>query len=150
MAHLNRVMLIGRLTQDPEPTRRLPSGAEVTSFRFAVGRSVKNKQSGQYENDPNPLFIDCEAWGKPDAKRNLSNLVSQHCKRGDQLYIEGRLQFDQWEDKGTGSKRSKHRVAVDNIEFLGGGKGGGGDNGRPVREAVGAGAIGVDEESIPF
>jgi len=131
MATLNKVMLIGRLTDNPEPPRAMPSGGMVIKFRFAVGRSKKNAQGG-WDPDPNPLYIDCEAFSRPDAKRDLVNLIQQFCKKGDSLYIEGRLVFDQWEDKNGGGKRSKHKVVVDNLEFVGskqdgGGGGGGGD-----------------------
>src|SRR6188768_3866971 len=125
-------MLIGRLTDNPEAPRTLPnSGSTVVKFRFAVGRSRKNPQTGQWENDPNPLYIDCEAFSRPDSKRNLPDLISQYAKKGDPLFIEGRLQLDQWEDKNGGGKRSKHKIVVESIEFLssrgeGGGGGGGG------------------------
>lgn len=131
MATLNKVMLIGRLTRDPEAPRSLPNGGTVVKFGFAVGRSKKNQQTGQWENDPNPLFIDCEVFSRPDSKRNLPDLITQYCKKGDSLYIEGRLQLDQWEDKNGGGKRSKHKLVVDNLEFIGGrnseGGGGGGE-----------------------
>jgi single-strand DNA-binding protein len=119
MATLNKVMLIGRLTDNPEPPRTLPnSGSTVVKFRFAVGRNRKNPQTGQWENDPNPLYIDCEAFARPDSRRNLVDLISRFCQKGSQVYIDGRLQLDQWDDKTTGQKRSKHKVVIDNIEFL--------------------------------
>ncbi len=122
MATLNKVQLMGRLTAEPEAPRVLPNGGStVVKFRMAVGRSKKNQQTGQWENDPNPLYIDCEVFAYPDAKRNLCDLVTRYVKRGDQLYVEGRLQLDEWEDKNGGGKRSKHKVVVDAIELLGGG-----------------------------
>src|SRR5262249_59874256 len=139
MATLNKVMLIGRLTDNPEEPRTLPnSGSRVIRFRFAVGRSRKNPQTGQWENDPNPLYIDCEAFSRPDTKRDLVNLIQQYCKKGDPLFIEGRLQLDEWTDKQTNQKRSKHKVVVESVELLGsrntedGGSGGGG---RPMGSA---------------
>jgi single-strand DNA-binding protein len=129
MATLNKVMLIGRLTDNPEAPRSLPSGGTVVKFRFAVGRSRKNPQTGQWENDPNPLYIDCEAFSRPDSKRNLPDLITQYAKKGDPLYIEGRLQLDQWEDKNGGGKRSKHKIVVESLEFLGGRNEGGGGGG---------------------
>ena len=133
MATLNKLMLIGRLTDDPKDAA-LSSGTRVVKFRFAVGRSKKNAQTGQWENDPNPLYIDCEAFHSPAQKRDLVSLIQQYCRKGDSLYIEGRLQLDQWDDKTTGQKRSKHKIVVENIEFLGtkqgeGGGGGGGGGG---------------------
>ncbi len=142
MATLNRVMFIGRLTRDPEAPRSLPNGGTVVKFGFAVGRSKKNPQTGQWENDPNPLFIDCEVFSRPDSKRNLPDLITQYCKKGDSLYIEGRLQLDQWEDKNGGGKRSKHKLVVDSLEFIGkseGGGGGGGDDGGDGGESGGGG-----------
>jgi single-strand DNA-binding protein len=128
MATLNKIMLMGRLTRDPE-VAALTSGTRVIKFGFAVGRSRKNPQTGQWESDPNPLFIDCEAFTRQDARRDLVSLIQQYCRKGDQLYIEGRLQLDQWDDKQTGQKRSKHKIVVDNIEFLGGNRGEGGGGG---------------------
>ena len=131
MAMLNKTMLIGRLTKDPDEVRVLPNtGDQVIKFRLAVGRSKKNA-SGQWENDPNPLYIDCEVFSRPDAKRNLVEVVQKYCKRGDQIYIEGRLKLDEWTDKATNTQRSKHKIVVESIEFLGGssGAGGGGEEG---------------------
>ena len=130
MATLNKVMLMGRLTADPEAPRVLPnSGSTVVKFRLAVGRSRKNPQTGQWDPDPNPLYIDCEVFSRPDAKRNLCDVVSRYVKRGDPLFIEGRLQLDEWEDKNGGGKRSKHKIVVDSIELLGGKDSGGGGMG---------------------
>jgi single-strand DNA-binding protein len=129
MASLNRVMLIGRLTDNPEPPRVLPnSGSTVVKFRFAVGRSKKNPQTGQWENDPNPLYVDCEVFTRPDATRNLCNVITQYTRKGSQLYLEGRLVYETWEDKNGGGKRSKHKVVVDSVELLdkAGDSGGGG------------------------
>jgi single-strand DNA-binding protein len=130
MATLNKVMLIGRVTKDPEPPRTLPnSGSTVVRFRFAVGRSKKNDQGG-WDKDPNQLYIDCEAFSRPDSKRNLPDLITRYVKQGDPLYVEGRLVFEEWDDKATGQKRSKHKIVVDGLEFLGGrsdGEGGGGE-----------------------
>jgi single-strand DNA-binding protein len=138
MATLNKVMLIGRLTANPEEPRTLPnSGSRVIKFRFAVGRSRKNPTTGNWDPDPNLLYVDCEAFARPDAKRDLVSLIQQYAKQGDQLYIEGRLQLDEWTDKTTNQKRSKHKVVVESIEFLGtknaeGMGGGGGGSGRPA------------------
>jgi single-strand DNA-binding protein len=135
MATLNRVMLIGRLTKDPEPPRTLPNtGTQVVRFRFAVGRSRKNEQGG-WDKDPNQLYIDCEAFHRPDAKRNLVDLIVRYAKQGDPLYVEGRLVFEEWDDKQTGQKRSKHKVVVEGIEFIGARSnddGGGTGGGRPA------------------
>lgn len=121
MASLNKVFLMGRLTAEPEAPRVLPNGGStVVKFRLAVGRSRKNPQTGQWENDPNPLYIDCEVFSRPDAKRNLCDVVTRFVKRGDQLFLEGRLQLDEWDSKDGTGKRSKHKIVVDSIELLGG------------------------------
>lgn len=118
MATLNKVMLIGRLTDNPEAPRTLPnSGSTVVKFRFAVGRSRKNQETGQWENDPNPLFIDCEVFSRPDNSR-LTDVITNYARKGSQLYVEGRLQLDQWDDKTTGQKRSKHKIVVDQVQLL--------------------------------
>lgn len=119
MASLNKLMLIGRLTDNPEPPRTLPnSGSTVVKFRFAVGRSRKNPQTGQWENDPNPLYIDCEVYHRPDTRRNLCDVVSNYLRKGSQVYLEGRLVYETWEDKNGGGKRSKHKFVVEQLELL--------------------------------
>jgi single-strand DNA-binding protein len=129
MATLNKVMLIGRLTKNPEEPRVLPnSGSTVVKFRFAVGRSKKNEQGG-WDKPQDQLYIDCEVFSRPDSKRNLAELITKYAKQGDPLYIEGRLVFEEWEDKNGGGKRSKHKLVVDSLEFLGGRNDDGGESG---------------------
>src|ERR1700733_11767629 len=106
MAFLNKVMLICRLAADPEAPRTVNNGSQVIKFRIAAGKSKKNLQ-GQWENDPNPLFIDCEAWTQAGSKFSLVNIIQQYAVKGEELYIEGKLQLDQWDDKTSGQKRSK-------------------------------------------
>jgi single-strand DNA-binding protein len=140
----------------------------VIKFRFAVGRSRKNPATGNWEPDPNLLYVDCEAFHRPDSKRDLVNLIQQYAKQGDQMYIEGRLQLDEWTDKTTNQKRSKHKVVVESIEFLGtkNAEGMGGAGGRPAAAARssappqdfgggedfqgGGGEPAVDGDPIPF
>lgn len=157
MAAHNRITLIGRVTNDPE--RRSLSNCDVVNFRLAVGRSKKNPQTGQWENDPNTLFIDCAAFDYPDAKRKLGKVVTDYVKKGDPLFIEGRLAFEQWDDKASGQKRSKHKVIVESVELLGS-KGGNGNGGGSMPDEGGgssggytppaASGGGWDDDSIPF
>lgn len=132
MATLNKLMLIGRLTDNPEPPRVLPnSGSTVVKFRFAVGKS-KKRPDGTWENDPNPLYLDCEAYSRADDNRamKLTDLIVQYCAKGSQIYVEGRLQYETWDDKNNpGQKRSKHKMVVENIQFLDAKGAGGGDSG---------------------
>lgn len=137
MANLNKVMLMGRLTSPPEAPRTLPnSGSTVVKFRLAVGRSRKNQQTGQWENDPNQLYIDCEVFSRADAKRNLCDLVTRYVTQGDQLYVEGRLQMDEWEDKNGGGKRSKPKIVVDSVELLGSKAPAGGEDGGSAQNSA--------------
>jgi single-strand DNA-binding protein len=146
MANLNRVMLIGRLTRDPE-TRHIQSGMSVTNFGLAVNRSYRKKDSDEMVEET--TFIDVEAWGK------AGETFARYMKKGRQAYIEGRLKFDQWEKDGQ--KRSKLLVVMDEFQFLdssqGSGQGGGGEGGggggegasrpRPARAPARAGAGGM-------
>jgi single-strand DNA-binding protein len=118
MPYFNKTMLIGRLCAVPDPPMSIANGSRVIRFRIACGRSKKNKSTGQWENDPNPLFIDCEAWERPGSSYSLVQLIQQYGSKGTELFLEGRLQLDQWDDKQTGQKRSKHKITVDNIQFL--------------------------------
>lgn len=125
MANFNKVILIGRLTRDPE-CRTFSNGGKVAKFGFAVTNRRKNSQSGQWEDEP--MFIDCEAFNRGETG-TLANLIEQYCRKGSLICIEGKLHLDQWDDKTTGAKRSKHKIAVDSMQLLGAkadGQGGGG------------------------
>jgi single-strand DNA-binding protein len=113
MANLNKVMLIGRLTRDPE-VRSFATGGKVAAFGFAVNNKRKNSQSGQWEDEP--VFIDMEAFNRQTG-RQLADVVEQYFRKGQQYFIEGHLKFDQWTSKDN-EKRSKLKVVVDNFEFL--------------------------------
>jgi single-strand DNA-binding protein len=126
MANLNKVMLIGRLTRDPE-VRTFGNGGKVAAFGFAVTNRKKNQQTGQWEDDP--MFIDVDAFNR-ETGRKLADLVEQYLKKGHQAYIEGSLKLDQWTDK-EGQKRSKLKLVLHDMQFLeprsdgGSGEGGG-------------------------
>jgi single-strand DNA-binding protein len=110
MANLNRVLLIGNLTRDPE-LRVTPKGTAICQFGLAISRSFKD-ESGQTREEA--TFVDIEAWGKQ------GELIAKYCTKGRPLFVEGRLRFDQWEDKTTQQKRSKLKVVLENFQFLGG------------------------------
>jgi single-strand DNA-binding protein len=114
MANLNKVMLIGRLTRDPE-VRTFSTGGKVASFGFAVNNRKKNSGTGQWEDVP--VFVDVEAFNRGETGRQLADLVEQYLRKGHQTYIEGHLQLDQWTSQ-DGQKRSKLKVVVDNVQFL--------------------------------
>ncbi|MEZ5275590.1 MAG: single-stranded DNA-binding protein [Opitutaceae bacterium] len=115
MAYLNKVFLIGNLTRDPE-LRVTPKGTAVCSLGLAVNRSYRDDSGATHEET---TYVDLEAWGKQ------GELISKYLSKGSPAMFEGRLRFDSWESK-TGEKRSKLRVVVDNVQFLGRG---GGDSG---------------------
>ncbi len=127
MANLNKVMLIGRLTRDPE-VRTFGNGGKVAKFGFAVNNKKKNAQTGQWEDEP--VFLDIEAFNRPTGGRQLADLVEQYFKKGAQFYLEGHLRLDQWQDKNDGSKRSRLKIVLDDFQFLEPrADGGGGDGG---------------------
>ncbi|HEY1379081.1 MAG TPA: single-stranded DNA-binding protein [Gemmataceae bacterium] len=138
MANVNKVILVGRLTRDPE-TRTFSNGGKVAKFGFAVSNRKKNAQTGQWEDVP--MFIDCEAYNRGEFGKQ-ADLVEQYLAKGRQVYLEGRLELDQWDDKTTGAKRSKHKLVVENMQFLDSGQredGAEGGGSRPARTGAPAG-----------
>lgn len=128
---MNRVILIGRLTRDPE-LRYTPSGVAVTTFTLAVNRPFTS-QSGEREAD----FINIVAW------RQLADLCANYLRKGRQAAVEGRLQTRSYENK-EGRKVYVTEVVADNVQFLGG---------RPADEGSGSadfGGVGPARESDPF
>jgi single-strand DNA-binding protein len=114
MANLNKVMLIGRLTRDPE-VRTFASGGKVAHFGFAVNNKKKNPTTGQWEDEA--VFIDIDAFNRGEKGRQLADLVEQYMHKGHQFYLEGRLKLDQWTNK-EGQKQSKLKVVLDDFQFL--------------------------------
>jgi len=112
MANLNKVMLIGRLTRDPE-VRTFTNGGKVTKMGFAVNNRVKNQQTGQWEDKP--VWLDVKAFNR-ETGRKLADLCEQYLKKGHQAYIEGHLVLEEWETDGQ--KRSKLVVIVEEVQFL--------------------------------
>lgn len=128
MASVNKVMLIGNLTRDPE-IKYTPKGTAITDIGLAVNR-VHTTESGEKREEV--TFIDVTLWGRQ------AEIVGEYCKKGRPIFIEGRLQLDTWDDKQTGQKRSKLKVIGENIQLLNGregsGGGGGGGGGEPMHE----------------
>ena len=127
MANLNKVMLIGNLTRNPE-LKHTPSGLAVCEIGLAVNRRYRTKEG---EDREETTFVDCEAWGKQ------AEVLNQYMTKGKPLFVEGRLKLDTWEDK-DGGKRSKMRVVIENFQFLGGPGGGAGGGERFVSDESGA------------
>jgi single-strand DNA-binding protein len=139
MANLNKVMLIGNLTRDPE-LRVTPKGTAICQFSLAVNRKFRDEAGADREE---VTYVDIEAWGKSGEN------IAKYCTKGRPLFVEGRLRLDQWEDKNTKEKRSRMKVVCDNFQFLGtgraeggapGGEGGGGEQPRYNSPAPRSGA----------
>jgi len=96
MASLNKVMIMGNLTRDPE-VRYTPKGQAVVDIGLAVNRRYKVENETREE----VTFIDVTFWGRS------AEIIGQYMKKGRPLYVEGRLQLDSWEDKATGQKKSR-------------------------------------------
>jgi single-strand DNA-binding protein len=131
MANVNKVILIGRLTKDPE-LRFTPQGTAVTDVSIAVNRVSRNPDGTTREET---CFVDVTIWSKQ------AEATAEYVKKGQQIYIEGRLSQDRWEDKQTGQKRSKLKVIAERVQFLGGGGG--------RREEGGGGGAGGAEDVPP-
>lgn len=102
---LNRIIIMGRLTRDPE-LRHTQSGVAVASFSLAVDRDFKNKESGEKATD----FIDVVVW------RSTAEFVSKYFTKGRMAVVEGRLQIRDWNDK-DGNKRRSAEIVADNVYF---------------------------------
>lgn len=113
MASLNKVFLIGNLTQDPD-LRRIPAGTAVSTLRLAVNEAYLSKAGERVERT---VYVDVDVWD-----RQAEN-CQQHLSKGSPVFIEGRLQMDQWEDRETHVKRSRLKVRADRVQFLGGRRG---------------------------
>jgi single-strand DNA-binding protein len=119
MANLNKVMIIGNVTRDPE-IKYTPKGSAVTDLGIAVNR-VFTPEGGERREET--TFVDVTLWGRQ------AEIAGEYCKKGRSIYVEGRLQLDNWEDKTSGQKRSKLRVVGENFQLLGPRPGGGGGSG---------------------
>lgn len=110
MANLNKVMLIGNLTADPD-VRSTPRGTPVTELRLAVNRISSGPNEGERREEVTYLDVTC--WGRQ------GEIAGQYLTKGRPVFIEGRLQMDTWEDKQTGQKRSRIRIIAENLQLLG-------------------------------
>jgi single-strand DNA-binding protein len=134
MASLNRVQLIGNAGKDPEG-RYTNSGSKVVSFSLGVNNTFKTKNG---ETRKETEWFNLEVWGK------LGDIVQEYVHKGSQIYVEGRLKTDKFEDK-TGEVKYYTKVVVSTIQFLGSNS-----NGNPRQVEVEASAETSDEDSIPF
>lgn len=105
--NLNKVQLIGRLTRDPE-LKSLPTGVPLCTFSIATSRVWFDQNKVKQEATE---FTNCVAWNKTGEN------IAQYVKKGNLLYVEGRLETQTWDDKTTGEKRSRTQVIVDHCQF---------------------------------
>ncbi len=108
MGSINRVFLMGNLTRDPE-LRKTPSGVALSAFGIAVNESYKNKTGDTVETT---CFADVVTWGRQ------AEACGQYLKKGAPIFVEGRLQMDQWKTE-NGENRSRLKIRADRVQFLG-------------------------------
>ncbi len=153
--NINRVILTGNLTRDPE-LRSLPSGMSVCSLRVASNTRRKDQSTGEWVDKPN--YFDVTIWGRQGEN------AAQYLSKGRPVAIDGRLEWREWQDK-EGNNRQSVEIVADNVQFLSSPEGGGGGNGGgftprsdvPVdtndfvaAPAGGGGGSGPSEDDIPF
>ena len=113
MASLNKVFMIGRLTKDPE-LRFLPNGTPKAELRLATSREWTGRDG---EKQKQTCYIDVVVWSRQ------AEIAKQYLRKGRQVFVEGRLEYQEWEAK-DGQKRSKHVIVSDALQFLDRGEGG--------------------------
>ena len=136
MSDLNHVVLVGRLTRDPE-LRYTPQGAAVCDFSIAVNRKYTKKDGEKVEE---VAFIDVTSWNR------MAEVAAEYLKKGRQVALAGSLVQDRWEDEATGQKRSKIRIQAQSLQFLGGGSK---DEGTPEVESASEEPLVVPEAPQP-
>jgi single-strand DNA-binding protein len=148
MANINRVVLVGNLTRDPE-LRHTPSGTAVCSLRLAVNTRRKDAASGEWTEKPN--YFDVTVWG------NQGENCAQYLAKGRPVGIDGRLEWREWEAQ-DGTKRQAVEVIADTVQFLGGRDGAPSEENQFVPAAAAAAAAGTADadfgspadDDIPF
>jgi single-strand DNA-binding protein len=147
VANINRVVLVGNLTRDPE-LRQTPSGTSVCKLRIAVNTRQKD-QSGNWGDKPN--YFDVTVWG------NQAESCSQFLSKGRPVGIDGRLDWREW-DAQDGTKRQAVEIIADTVQFLGSrddNQGGGGSRGEFVQTGASSSSPSPDfgggaDDDIPF
>ena len=130
MASLSKVMLIGNLGKDPE-VRAIPSGVKVANFSIATTESYTDKNNQK---------VDKTEWHNIVMWRGLAEVAEKYLKKGNQVFIEGKLTTRSWDDQ-TGQKKYMTEIVADNMVMLGGRRDGGGSEGYAPRENSGGGSM---------
>jgi len=148
MSNFNKVLLMGNLTRDPQLSYT-PSQTAVVDFGLAVNRRWTSRDGEKKEET---CFVDCQAFGR------IAENLNKYMSKGRPLFIEGRLTFNSWTAQ-DGTKRSKHRVTVENFQFLPGKSGTGPSTGsgqagskteQNTAEPAGQSEQSVNADDIPF
>lgn len=149
MASYNKVILMGNLTRDPE-LQYLPSGTAVAKFGIAVNRVYNDRQSGERKEDV--CFVDITAWARQ------AEVCNEYLRKGNPVFLEGRLNFNSWETD-DGQRRSKLDVVAERVQLVGGrqdGDGGGAydqaapASASPSSEFSGEAGSSTTDDDIPF
>ncbi len=129
---LNKVILIGNLGADPE-IRTTPNGSKVAQFSLATSRSWTGNSGEKQEKTE---WHKCVAWNAKGRSSGLADVIERYAKKGDKLYVEGEIQYRQYEDKDK-QTRYVTEINVRDILLLGGGRGGEGgfESSRPAKAA---------------
>ncbi len=153
---VNKVILVGNLGKDPE-VKYTPQGTAVAKITVATSSSFKDKTSGEWQ--------ETTEWHNVVLWQRLAEIAGEYLKKGNKVYIEGRLQTRSWDDKQSGQKRYMTEVVANDLVLLGGPGGGSGSGGgnfqkratnndfdqrAPEPEAAPAGEHGITDDDIPF
>jgi single-strand DNA-binding protein len=136
---VNKVILVGTLGKDPE-TRYMPSGSAVTNMRIATNEQWKDKQTGEQQERTE--------WHSIAMFGRLAEIAAEYLRKGQQVYIEGKLRTRKWQDK-EGKDRYTTEIVADEMQMLGG-KGGGASAGEraPAGAAAGGGSSGGGRAAV--
>jgi single-strand DNA-binding protein len=143
MAGINKAILIGRLGSDPE-VRYTPSGVAVANFSIATSEEWRDKDSGEKKERTE--------WHRIVAWRKLGEICGEYLSKGRQVYIEGRIQTRDWEDK-DGNKRYTTEIVANDVQFLGGRDSGSGDraaSSASTSDYQGSPMQAPEDDDIPF
>lgn len=127
----NSVTLIGHLTRDPELKNVGTKGTALAKFGMAINETYKGSDGSKKER---VVFVDVVAWGR------TGEVIHQYLKKGNPIFVKGRLDFSLWNDHATGAKRSKLEVVVETFQFIGSKK-----EGEPEADKAGE-----PDPSVPF
>jgi single-strand DNA-binding protein len=123
---VNKVILLGTLGRDPE-VKYTPSGTAVAKFSMATNERYKDKEGN---------WQDRTEWHYIVAWQRTAEIIGEYCKKGDRLYVEGKLQTSSWDDKQTGEKKYRTEIVANDIVLVGGRREGGSDESRSKSAAA--------------